>query len=153
MTTGKAAATRFWEQKSLDEMTKSEWESLCDGCGQCCLQKLEDADTGEIHYTQLSCELLDPNTCLCVDYANRLDRVPDCVAVDTLTESLFAWLPKSCAYRRLAEGRPLAEWHPLISGDKNTVHEAGVSAQGRVIASNTVFQDDWVEHVITWVEF
>lgn len=144
---------RFWEFKSLREMDAQEWESLCDGCGKCCLHKLEDADTGEIHYTHLACELLDGNTCRCSDYENRLQVIPDCVAVSTLDTAMMSWMPKSCAYRRIAEGRPLADWHPLVSGDAESVHRAGASVQGRTIPCQNVPEEDWVDHVIKWVEF
>ncbi len=115
-------------------MSAVEWDSLCDGCGRCCLHKLRDDETDEIHFTSVACRLLDLATCRCTDYANRQRRIPDCVR---LTPSLLReidWLPPSCAYRRLAEGRRLEWWHPLVSGDPDTVHQAGVSIVGRAIS-------------------
>ncbi len=120
----------FWRVKSLEQMTRDEWESLCDGCARCCLVKLEDEDTGEIHLTRLACRLLDHGSCRCGDYENRHSVVSDCVAIDADKVRRLEWLPASCAYRRVAEGRDLAWWHPLVSGDPNTVHQAGVSVRG-----------------------
>jgi uncharacterized protein len=120
----------FWELKTLAEMSREEWESLCDGCGQCCLIKVEDEDTGDIYLTRLGCKLLDTTTCRCRDYANRKRHVPDCLSLRPKTLEELPWLPETCAYRTLAEGRELAWWHPLVSGDPETVHTAGVSVRG-----------------------
>ena len=125
----------FWEVKTLEEMTRREWESLCDGCARCCLVKLEDADTAEIHFTDVGCTLLDAKTCRCRDYRRRQSRVSDCVKLTPESVRSLSWLPVTCAYRRLAEGRGLAWWHPLVSGSPDTVHQAGVSVRGRVSAS------------------
>lgn len=126
---GKRATRPFWEVKSLDEMTRDEWESLCDGCGQCCMLKVEDEDTAKIFITRLACKLLDIGTCQCSDYTQRHASVPDCVVLKPETVGSYAWLPQTCAYRLLAEGKPLAWWHYLVSGDRNTVHEAGISVR------------------------
>lgn len=128
------AAEPFWRRKTLAEMTTAEWESLCDGCAKCCLAKLEDIDTGELHWTNVACRLLDLGTCRCSRYAERARLVSDCVQVtaDNI-EDLF-WMPSTCAYRLLAEGKDLPHWHPLVSGDPDSVHRAGISVRGRVIS-------------------
>ncbi len=128
------AATPFWRRKSLEEMTATEWESLCDGCGKCCLNKIEDVETGEILPTRVACRLLDLGSCRCTDYGRRTRLVPDCVVLTPANVAEIPWMPASCAYRRLAEGRDLAWWHPLVSGDPETVHQAGISVRGRVIS-------------------
>jgi hypothetical protein len=123
-------AQPFWQTKTLEEMSVAEWESLCDGCGRCCLIKLEDTETGEVQLTRLACRLLDLSSCKCRDYPNRHKVVHDCVAIDAGKVRELDWLPSSCAYRRMADGRGLAWWHPLVSGDPDTVHEAGISVRG-----------------------
>lgn len=128
----------FWRAKTLEEMSREEWESLCDGCGRCCLLKIEDDDDGEIYLTRLSCRLLDTQTCRCKDYENRHARVPDCLSISASKVRELPWLPLSCAYRRVAEGRDLAWWHPLVSGDRQTVHAAGVSVGGWARNEDTV---------------
>lgn len=119
----------FWKLKSLEEMTHAEWESLCDGCGQCCLIKLEDEDTGGIFVTRLACTLLEIGSCQCSDYGNRHAHVADCIVITPKNVRELPWLPETCAYRRLAEGRDLSWWHPLVSGEPETVHLAGVSVR------------------------
>ena len=119
----------FWQRKTLAEMTKAEWESLCDGCGRCCLIKVEDEDTADVYLTRLSCHMLDLSSCRCSNYAGRQQIVTDCVAIDAATVAKLTWLPATCAYRRVGEGRGLAWWHPLVSGDPATVHQAGVSVR------------------------
>ena len=119
----------YWETKSLSEMTRAQWERLCDGCGQCCMLKIEDEDTAKIFITRLACKLLDISSCRCSSYPNRHDFVPDCVVLKPETVGSYAWLPRTCAYRLLAEGKPLEWWHPLISGDPDTVHQAGISVR------------------------
>ena len=120
----------FWELKPLTAMSHAEWESLCDGCGQCCLIKVEDEDTGGIYLTRLGCKLLDTTSCRCRDYQRRKKRVPDCISIGPDDISRLSWLPATCAYRSLAEGRGLEWWHPLVSGDPETVHAAGISVRG-----------------------
>jgi uncharacterized cysteine cluster protein YcgN (CxxCxxCC family) len=121
----------FWRRHALSELTRAEWEALCDGCGRCCLLKLEDEDTGEVAYTDIHCRLYDPGTCRCGNYALRKQLVPGCVVLrpDNLDE-IKDWMPESCAYRRLAEGRGLADWHPLVSGDPDSPRRAGIAADG-----------------------
>ena len=142
----------FWRRKSLEEMTDSEWESLCDGCGKCCLNKLEEEDGPDrTFYTDVGCRLLDDETCRCHDYANRLERVDDCVQLTPESLKTINWLPPSCAYVLLAEGKDLYWWHPLVSGDPETVHIAGVSVRGRVGASEVdVPDEDLEDHIVNW---
>ena len=127
---GRAVDRPFWQVKALEEMSFEEWESLCDGCARCCLVKLEDDDTGEVYQTRLACRLLDLGTCRCSDYPHRHARVPDCVAIDAAKARTLAWLPETCAYRLIGEGKDLYWWHPLVSGDPETVHTSGVSVRG-----------------------
>lgn len=130
----------FWKRKSLAEMSAGEWESLCDGCALCCLHKLENEDTGEVFYTDIACKLLDVNSCRCTDYAARAKKVADCLVLSIDEPDAFQWLPATCAYRLLADGGELPEWHPLITGDPGSVHEAGISAMGKVVSENETKQ-------------
>ena len=132
---------QFWKRKSLAEMNAEEWDSLCDGCGLCCMHKLEDEDTGEVLYTNLACKLLDIESCRCTDYANRAKRVSDCLVLTPDSTEAFEWLPASCAYRLLAHGNELPEWHPLITGNPDSVHEAGISVRGKVVSEKDT--DEW----------
>ena len=140
----------FWERKSLAQMSKQEWEALCDGCGRCCLHKLEDEDTGEIFYTAVACRLLNLSSCRCSNYPQRLRHVPDCVVLRPDNLADLRWMPASCAYRRLHEGRGLAPWHPLRSGDPDTVHTAGISVRGRALREADVHESDIENHIIRW---
>ena len=142
------SAQPFWETTSLKDMTRKQWESLCDGCALCCLHKLEDEDTEEVYYTDVHCRYMDTANCNCTVYLERQKKVPNCVWLTPDQASEFHWLPDSCAYRVLAEGRKLADWHPLISGDPNSVHEAGVSIKGKGVADDQVAEEDWEDHII-----
>ena len=130
----------FWRTKPLAEMTAEEWESLCDGCGLCCLVRFEDEDSGEIIPTRVSCRLFDDGLCRCKDYANRKAQVPDCIKLTPWNIEALEWMPKSCAYRRLHEGRGLPSWHPLITGDPESTHSAGAGVRGQTI-SETCLDD------------
>jgi len=141
----------FWRRKSLAEMTPTEWESLCDGCGRCCLNKLEEEDTGRIYFTDVGCRLLDDHTCRCRDYDHRSEKVSDCVRLTAQNVRTLTWLPPTCAYRLVAEGRDLYWWHPLVSKDPDSVHVAGVSVRGRVSASEQDVRDDELEErIVNW---
>ena len=139
---------KFWQHKSLAEMSKPEWESLCDNCGRCCLNKLEDEDSGEVFYTDVACKLLDLNDCRCSDYRNRVKRVPDCLVLGMEHPEYFIFLPDSCAYRRLHEGKSLPDWHPLISGTTDSVHQAGISVAGKCISEQHLHPDELEDRII-----
>ncbi len=138
----------FWRTKSLDELDPQEWESLCDGCGQCCLVKLEDEDSDEVHYTDVSCKLLDLGSCRCTDYDNRDVLVDDCVRLTPQAIRDIAWLPPTCAYRLLEQGRPLPWWHPLVSGTGETVIEAGISVRGKATSERDVPESELRARII-----
>lgn len=145
----KQDAQPFWKRKTLAQMSKPEWESLCDGCGQCCLHKLEDADTGDIAVTNVACKLLDTHSCRCSSYANRWKFVPDCVQLTPDKAEDLHWLPESCAYRLLADGEDLPDWHPLVTGDPNSVHEAGISVRGQAVSEAEI--EDLEDYVTGWL--
>ena len=141
----------FWKTKALSEMTQDEWELLCDGCARCCLHKLEDIDTREIGYTNIVCRLLKIKTCRCADYENRHREVPSCVVLNPKNVHEFTWLPDTCAYRLLAMGEELAWWHPLVSGNPDTVHQAGISVRGIAISEDEIDMKKLEDHVVAWV--
>lgn len=144
------AETPFWKELALADMSQAQWESLCDGCARCCLNKLEDWDTGEIHWTEVACHLLDDSTCRCADYPNRSVRVPDCVPLTPKNVTELTWLPPTCGYKLVADGRDLYWWHPLVSGDPDTVHYAGISVRGRTISENDVTVEAYEDHLVDW---
>lgn len=140
---------QFWERVPLKNLAPKEWEALCDGCGKCCLNKLEDADTGEVAFTRIACRLLDDETCTCAHYEARKTLVPECVVLTPRNIGEIAyWMPATCAYRLLYEGKPLFDWHPLVSGDPDSVHRAGVSVRGWTIPEFDVPVEDWEDHII-----
>ncbi len=136
------SAAPFWQTKTLAEMSPAEWESLCDGCGLCCVIRFEDEDTGEVIPTKVHCKLFDGGACVCSNYANRKTHVPDCIQLTPGNIEALEWMPLSCAYRRLHEGRGLAWWHPLVSGDPDTVHSAGVSVKGQTVSELTLVEPE-----------
>ncbi len=138
----------FWESKSLQEMTHEEWESLCDNCGKCCLHKLEDEDTGEIFFTSVVCNLIDLERCRCTQYQDRCRLVPECIDLKQHDFAEYTWLPSTCAYRLLIDGKPLHDWHPLISGTPDSVHEAGISVRSYAMKEQDV--EDLEDHIIEW---
>lgn len=138
----------FWKRKTLAELTYEEWESLCDGCGLCCLQKLEDDEDGGIYYTRIACKLLDLNTCKCTNYTNRKQFVPDCIQLTPEHTADFHWLPNSCAYRLVAEGKDLPIWHHLICENHDAVHTERISQSGRMLSEQDVNENEWEQHLI-----
>jgi hypothetical protein len=146
------AASRepFWRAKTLAELNEAEWESVCDGCGRCCLNKLEDADTGEIFFTDVACRLFDAGTCRCGDYPNRHTKVADCIPLTPENAGELTWLPPTCGYRLLAEGHDLYWWHPLVSGDPQSVHAAGISVRDRVFSEIDVPDTELEDHIVEW---
>jgi len=137
-----------WLGVPLHDLSDEQWEALCDGCGLCCMHKYEDEDTCEILFTDVACRLLDCNTCRCTDYENRRKHVPECMVIREFKAGQYAWLPETCAYRLRFEGKALPEWHPLISGDTESVHVAGVSMCGRCVPESDVDEEDIVDHII-----
>ena len=147
--------TEWWQEKSLAELSASEWEALCDGCAKCCLHKLEDEDSGEVFYTKVRCRYLDEQaqpTATTTDYGNRSVLMPNCIRLRPDEIDNLEWLPSTCAYRLRANQQALPDWHPLVSGDNNSVHKAGVSIRGRAISDEYVHPDGYDEHIVHWVE-
>jgi uncharacterized protein len=138
----------WWQQIPLEQMDAEQWESLCDGCGKCCVIRLEDEDTGEIHATNVGCKLLDGESCRCKDYPGRQAKVPDCVQLTPENVHTLSWLPMTCAYRLVAESRPLFDWHPLISGDRESVHSAGMSVRGRTTPEDKIKVRNWARRIV-----
>jgi len=140
----------FWKTKTLSELNSQEWELLCDGCGRCCLVKLEDEDTGEIYTTSVSCSLFDTKTCRCKDYANRFEKISDCLDLDATKVRELSWLPETCAYRLRHEGKSLADWHPLNSGNRQSVIDAGISISGQTICEDQVDEAKLGDYLKEW---
>ena len=147
---GLVVSKEFWKTKTLKQLSQKEWESLCDGCGKCCLHKIEDEDTGEIHFTNVACKLLDPKTGLCSNYKHRKKHVPDCHQLTPKKIANINWLPSTCAYRLVDEGRDLPSWHHLKTGSKKSIIKAGVSVAGRTISENSVKHLE--RHVVEWID-
>jgi uncharacterized cysteine cluster protein YcgN (CxxCxxCC family) len=140
----------FWKTKTLRQMSDAEWESLCDGCGRCCLNKLEYENTGEIVFTNIRCHMLDSESCRCSDYPNRKQHVPECIRLTVEEVETLTWLPPTCGYRLVNEGRDLYWWHPLLSGDPETVHTAGISVRGRTVNEKDVDFEDYEDYEVNW---
>ena len=138
----------FWETTALEDLTPAQWEALCDGCARCCLHKLQDQASGQVYLTMVACRLLDRQTCRCRDYGRRTERVRQCLVLSADTVSAAGWLPDTCAYRKLLAGEPLSWWHPLISGDRETVYRAGVSVRGLALSEEDVHPDDWPRMIL-----
>ncbi len=139
----------FWETQSLSRMTQAQWELLCDGCGHCCLVKLEDEDTDEVFTTNVACRMLDIETCQCHDYEHRVEHVTTCLVLGPDQQLLFRYLPETCAYRCLDEGRPLPTWHPLLSEDQNSVHHAGISVKAYAVSEEYIHPEQLSEHIMS----
>lgn len=142
----------WWNRLPLEALNTRQWEALCDGCGQCCLHTLEDEDSGAYARTAVHCRYLDPDSCRCRDYENRQRNVPSCLVLRPDTVSAFNWLPESCAYRIRAQGRPLPDWHPLVSDDPHSVRRAGVSVHGRVLSEEDVPQEALEDYILHWID-
>ncbi|MBF0251816.1 MAG: YcgN family cysteine cluster protein [Alphaproteobacteria bacterium] len=138
----------FWRAKALKDLSNDEWESLCDRCGKCCLEKLEDPRTGEITYTNVACALFDLDACRCANYVERRRFMPDCVPLNPKNVKELRWMPSTCAYRLLAEGMDLPDWHPLVSGDPGSVEAAGMSVRGRCVPATEA--DDLEDYIVDW---
>jgi uncharacterized cysteine cluster protein YcgN (CxxCxxCC family) len=141
---------QFWKTIPLDQLEKKQWESLCDGCGKCCVLKLEDADTGDVHYTDVSCKLLNCQTAKCTKYNERKKHVPDCILLTPNNLSILNWMPKSCAYRLVHENKDLPNWHPLVTGKPDSTRLAGRSVADRVVSETSVLEDDLPSHIKNW---
>lgn len=142
----------FWRTKRLEEMSPEEWEALCDGCGRCCLHKIEDENSGKVSFTNVACRLLDTETCLCKHYDHRSDIVTDCLVLSVQKVHDIQWLPKSCAYRRIAEGRGLAWWHPLVSGDPGSVRQAGITVCGVLVSETSIDLYHLEDYIVDWFD-
>lgn len=140
----------FWKTKTMVQMNRKEWESLCDGCGKCCCIRMEDEDTADIYVTNVVCKLFDAGTCQCTDYANRSTKVPDCVTLTPENAGALKWMPRTCAYRLVSEGKDLYDWHHLVSGSRDTIHDVGMSVQNAVISELDVDEDSQHHYITQW---
>jgi len=138
----------YWQEKTLADLSDEEWEALCDGCGHCCLWKFEDEDTGEILFTDIACRLFDDERCRCMDYSHRFEQVSECLNIRAFTPEQYAWLPESCAYRLLFEGKSLFDWHPLIAGNADAMHAAGISMRGRTISGDGLSEEEAIARIV-----
>lgn len=153
MESEKQTSQPFWMLKTLDEMSSSEWESLCDGCARCCLYKLQDEDTGEIFFTRVVCKYLDLETCRCTDYEHRNEIMPTCIELNPRLARELTWIPSTCAYARLARGEKLSWWHPLVSQNRSSVHIAGISVKDRCISEDLVdLETELEDYVVDWIK-
>lgn len=143
---------RFWQDIPLAELTRPEWEALCDGCGRCCLNKLEDVDTGELYFTNVACSLLDLESCRCRHYAERTRYMAECLVISPTASEVLAQLPATCAYVLRGRGQALPAWHPLVSGDPDSVHRAGISVRGRAVSEEYIHPEQLPEHLISWIQ-
>ena len=141
---------QFWKTIALDQLDKDQWESICDGCGKCCVLKLEDVDTGDVHYTDVACKLLDCENARCTNYVARKTHVPDCVLLTPDNLGILSWMPQSCAYRLIYEKKDLPDWHPLITNDANSTMLTGHSVANRVVPEGIVDEDDLPDHITNW---
>lgn len=140
----------FWKTKNMAEMSPNEWESLCDGCGKCCCIRLEDEDTAQIYITDVACKLFNPETCRCGDYVNRSQKVPDCVTLTPDNVANLKWMPQTCAYRLISEGKDLPEYHHLVSGSRQTIHDVGMSVQDAVTSEVLVSEEEQITRIVIW---
>lgn len=147
-----SAEARFWESVPLAQMSAEQWESLCDGCGKCCLIKLQDEESERVYTTRVACRLLNVDTCRCRDYRHRRRHVRECLLLDAPAAAQLDWLPETCAYRRVAVGQALPDWHHLLCGDRGAVHRAGQSVRGWALSAEYVHEDEFEQHIIQWVE-
>jgi len=146
------AERQFWQIKTLDEMSAAEWESRCDRCGKCCLVRLQDIDSGDYFTTKACCDLLDVETSRCTRYFKRHDLVTDCVKLSYANINNLEWMPTTCAYRLLAEGKELYDWHPLVSGDIDSVHKVGISVRSRVVPQDEIEEEDLPDYIVNWFD-
>ena len=140
----------FWRVKKMKDMNKQEWESLCDNCGKCCCIRLEDEETGDIYITDVACKLFDAETCKCTSYASRSEKVSDCVKLTKDNIDKLQWMPRTCAYRLISEGKELPYYHHLVSGSSSTIHDEGMSVKNEVVSETIVSEDEQIKRIVIW---